>query len=479
MARTAEWDFFISYTNADRQWAEWIAWTMESAGYRVLIQAWDMVPGTNWVFAVDQGVRRAQRTIAVTSRAYLESEWGQLESLGALRRDPLGRQRRVLVVRVEECHPESILGMIGRIDVFGMPEAEARGALLAGVEQAVRGRGKPDAPGGFPGHGSEARFPGVGGDASDAGEHRICLALDVDGYRQLAAGQRERVRARLLEMLFATLGRAGVRNDACVVIDRVDGLAVILPVGFTGPTATAALAEGLCRGVAGVGRAAAGEPPIRIRVGVAAGTVNLNSRTFEGPGMTMARRLASSVQVRTATVISARTPNAVIVADDLYQEATASVGMTGEFARIPVSADGSGWIALIAGTRSAPASGQAPEHVAAGTAPAAAAGLITGGLAAAAWHLLLDQFDHEDALTADPFTGGHVGAPALDRDSTHPPAPVDHAEGDHADPVSHWDHHHETSDVTHVLENAVHDVRDAMHEDVVHEHDVHDAHGPQ
>jgi hypothetical protein len=34
-------DFFISYTSADRAWVEWIAWELEAAGYRTLIQAWD------------------------------------------------------------------------------------------------------------------------------------------------------------------------------------------------------------------------------------------------------------------------------------------------------------------------------------------------------------------------------------------------------------------------------------------------------
>jgi TIR domain len=49
----------------NRTWAEWIAWTLEAAGYRVLIQAWDMAPGTNWILTVDEGMRRAERTIAV------------------------------------------------------------------------------------------------------------------------------------------------------------------------------------------------------------------------------------------------------------------------------------------------------------------------------------------------------------------------------------------------------------------------------
>jgi hypothetical protein len=31
-------DFFVSYTSADRAWAEWIARQLEQAGYQVIVQ---------------------------------------------------------------------------------------------------------------------------------------------------------------------------------------------------------------------------------------------------------------------------------------------------------------------------------------------------------------------------------------------------------------------------------------------------------
>jgi hypothetical protein len=37
MAQTA--DFFVSYTSADRAWAEWIVWQLEAEGYKVVVQA--------------------------------------------------------------------------------------------------------------------------------------------------------------------------------------------------------------------------------------------------------------------------------------------------------------------------------------------------------------------------------------------------------------------------------------------------------
>jgi TIR domain len=428
MTRTGKWNFFVSYTKDDRVWAEWIASTLEAAGYRVLIQALDMVPGTNWVFAVDEGIRRAERTIAVTSKAYLESEWGRLEALGAVYRDPLGRQRRLLVVRVEECRPEGPLGMIVRIDIFGMPEPDARRALLDGIEQALRGRGKPVAPASFPGHGRGARFPSDA--APPAGEQRISLALDVDDYRHLASRSREQVRARMLKMLFTALGQANVRQDACVVIDRVDGLALILPASFTGATATAMLISALCAGVADTGRAARGQSPIRSRVGVASGAVDLTSWTFEGSSTATAQLLVSSAQVLAAVARSGRTPNAVIVADDLYEEA-ASAGMPAGFVQIPVSADASGWIAIIPGAVSASASFRTPSGTAV-IGGAAVAGIIVGVLAAEEWQHLLDNeygLAYEDGLAAAAIED-QVGEPLPDPDP---------ADADWGDQPSQWD----------------------------------------
>ncbi len=56
--RPAGWDFFVSYTQADRAWAEWIAWMLEEDGHQVLVQAWDFVPGSNWIQGMQAGVAR-------------------------------------------------------------------------------------------------------------------------------------------------------------------------------------------------------------------------------------------------------------------------------------------------------------------------------------------------------------------------------------------------------------------------------------
>jgi hypothetical protein len=162
---SAEWDFFVSYTQADRSWAEWIAWELEESGHRVLVQAWDFVPGTNWVQGMQNGVTHAARMIAVLSRAYLSSVYGQAEWQAVWGTDPLGDERKLLTVRVEDCDRPGLLGSIVGIDVFGATEAKARASLRAMVARAAAGRAKPDEKPPFPPsqraipHG--ARFPGA------------------------------------------------------------------------------------------------------------------------------------------------------------------------------------------------------------------------------------------------------------------------------------------------------------------------------
>jgi hypothetical protein len=139
--------FFVSYTSADQPWAEWIAWELEQAGHSVTIQAWDFAPGSNFVLAMHNAARKAERTIAVLSPAFLESPYCAPEWAAAFRFDPTGKERKLVPVRVRDCNPDGLLGSIVYVDVVGRSEAAARDALLAGVTD---GRAKPAGAPAFP-----------------------------------------------------------------------------------------------------------------------------------------------------------------------------------------------------------------------------------------------------------------------------------------------------------------------------------------
>ncbi len=145
-------DFFISYTGENRTWAKWIAFELEAAHYTTIIQSWDIRPGANFVAEMDEAARRADRTIPVLSSAYLKSDYAFAEWAAAFRHDPLGKQRKVLPVRIERCQVEGLLGPIVYIDLVDLDELQARTQLLDGVKQ---GRAKP-ASVSFPGSSTHA-----------------------------------------------------------------------------------------------------------------------------------------------------------------------------------------------------------------------------------------------------------------------------------------------------------------------------------
>ncbi len=150
VASAVQWDFFVSYTGADRKWAEWIAWQLEDADYRVLVQAWDMVPGSNWSAKMQDGITYAARTIAVLSEAYIGSVYGRQEWQAATVADPEGIYRKLVPIRIEDCARPGLLGQVVSFDLFGLTPSDARTRLLATVSATVAGRAKPTSEPEFP-----------------------------------------------------------------------------------------------------------------------------------------------------------------------------------------------------------------------------------------------------------------------------------------------------------------------------------------
>jgi len=158
-------DFFISYTAADRRWAEWIAWQLREAGYHVFVQAWNIGPGHDFVHEMEAALRRADRVLLVLSAAYVGgSAFGEAEWRPMFRRDPSGRQRLVIPIRVTECEQPGLLSGRVRVDLFDRDEQDARVELLAGVRgPAGPPRHQPAFPGrdAQDGESAEPPFPGT------------------------------------------------------------------------------------------------------------------------------------------------------------------------------------------------------------------------------------------------------------------------------------------------------------------------------
>ena len=139
-----QFDFFISYTSKDSDWARWIAWELEKADYDCCFQEWDFPPGTDFIQKMNEAVEASKQVIAVISPFYFESMFGKSESNVALVRDPLGSERRLIPVRVCECELKGLFRGRVYIDLVGQDEASAREVLLSGIRWSRIGRAKPE-----------------------------------------------------------------------------------------------------------------------------------------------------------------------------------------------------------------------------------------------------------------------------------------------------------------------------------------------
>src|SRR5437867_3821046 len=110
-------DFFISYNKADRPWAEWIAWQLEDSGYSTVLQAWDFRPGSNFVLEMQEATAQSVRTIPVLSPDYLAAQFTQPEWAVAFGKDPTGRLRTLIPVKVRDCALEGLLPQITYINL--------------------------------------------------------------------------------------------------------------------------------------------------------------------------------------------------------------------------------------------------------------------------------------------------------------------------------------------------------------------------
>ena len=147
-------DFFISYNWHDKSWAEWIAQTLKNAGYTVMIQSSDMLPGSNFVLEMQRATVECERTVAVLSADWLASSFTQPEWAAAFASDPTGAKRKLIPVRVRACQPAGILATIVYCDLVGLNDTDASSALI----NAVKG-GNPPETIEFPGYKQQSTVP--------------------------------------------------------------------------------------------------------------------------------------------------------------------------------------------------------------------------------------------------------------------------------------------------------------------------------
>lgn len=140
---------FVSYTSKDQPWAEWVAWILEENGYEVFIQAWYIRPGHDFINKMQQFLEECDVIVPILSPTYLQSKFCQSELNSICVKDPVGKKRMNISVRVDECDLPYFLSRYVYIDIVGKNESEAEKALLDAFKESGKPTVKPPFPGGL------------------------------------------------------------------------------------------------------------------------------------------------------------------------------------------------------------------------------------------------------------------------------------------------------------------------------------------
>ncbi|SDV48025.1 toll/interleukin-1 receptor domain-containing protein [Chitinasiproducens palmae] len=167
-------DFFISYTNADTDWAQWISYVLEEEGFTVIVQVWDFRPGSNFVLEMQKAAAKAKRTVMVLSPDYLRSQFASPEWAAAFGQDPQGQEMKLVPVMVRNCNPSGLFKSIVQIRIAGMDEGAARQALVDGIN---RNRAKPTARPRFPGATTQVQHRDFPGPSAEAAKSVVALPV--------------------------------------------------------------------------------------------------------------------------------------------------------------------------------------------------------------------------------------------------------------------------------------------------------------
>jgi WD40 repeat protein len=131
-------DVFISYAPTDERWAVWVAWSLEAAGFTTMVQAWDFLPGANYLDFIDRGIREATIILPILSRSYGATQQSRLERMATEHAVTGSSFPRAVPVVVEESAADVGFASLDMVDLVDAgTEEEAVRRLLAHVRRAL------------------------------------------------------------------------------------------------------------------------------------------------------------------------------------------------------------------------------------------------------------------------------------------------------------------------------------------------------
>jgi hypothetical protein len=101
---TKTFDFFISYSHADKEWVhDWLVPQLQDREISVCIDYKDFEVGVPTLENIEHAIRSSRKTLIVLTPNWVESEWGKFEGLLVQTTDPAGKRRKLIPILLEEC----------------------------------------------------------------------------------------------------------------------------------------------------------------------------------------------------------------------------------------------------------------------------------------------------------------------------------------------------------------------------------------
>ena len=116
MGSDFKYDVFLSYSSKDKEKVHALAQRLKQDGLRVWLDAWAILPGDSIPLKIQQGLERSRVLLMCMSPDYFASDWGRMEHLTLLFRDPTNAERRFIPLLIAECQPPDIIAQFARID---------------------------------------------------------------------------------------------------------------------------------------------------------------------------------------------------------------------------------------------------------------------------------------------------------------------------------------------------------------------------
>lgn len=129
---------FISYTESDQAWAEWVADKVSEAGHEPIMQHRDSPPGENFVLWVNDQLNHSDIVMPLYSEAYFKSNWCTTEWTNAM-----SANKYIIPIKIRPCELPAVLTSITYLDVTGRSEKSIGRLLNTGLgtpEKAARRR---------------------------------------------------------------------------------------------------------------------------------------------------------------------------------------------------------------------------------------------------------------------------------------------------------------------------------------------------